>query len=685
MKMSKSLQLHVFLIITETFIVAVTTQQNLALQGNVKQETTFIEENGTVHSANLAIEGPVNNNWNDGCSSTQPGGPTAWWGLFLPEVAYITNVVIYFRGDKPDQMDEFRLYLSNTSIWNSDVTLCYTDRGIAGLPDTTQNINCNIVAKQVYFFNRNRVVQLCYIQINGCFKGTWGTNCSESCHPKCINQHCYPENGSCVWGCNPHHCANAKCDIKTGDCIEGCANTRAGQSCNFYNLASNGTAKQDPPKLNSSASLSIDGIRKNGMCSMTTGIHSYLQVDTGFLSVISTIFLTFGDTLPIPNGDNVVYCSNTSDSWVDGIVLYKGERPTMHINVLTVCRYIIYVPPAASGISTVDVCEIEIGGCPLGRYGINCENYCYCNGPCDLVTGSCTFGCFNGWIGERCDIACAVGNFGRECGRSCSANCLNLPCNHISGECTGGCNIGWEGYNCTKECDIGHFGSNCSQTCFGCISDMCDKVNGVCKNSSGCKAGYLKGQYCNQECAGGNFGSECSMNCSANCLTPSCNHISGDCEGGCNAGWEGYDCTKECSNGYFGNSCTNFCKTCFNISCDIVQGNCKAGCIDGYRGRQCTMSVLADTASTDCQLSTQIGLFIGALLLGAILAVGIMSIIIRRRICTAQEQKNKAADPKFNEKQYDNLGMETVSTYQDLTSHSIPNDYDQINTQYVNQ
>lgn len=43
-------------------------------------------------------------------------------------------------------------------------------------------------------------------------------------------------------------------------------------------------------------------------------------------------------------------------------MLYTGERPTSDINVFAVCRYITYVPFEINEVSTVDVCEIEIGG-----------------------------------------------------------------------------------------------------------------------------------------------------------------------------------------------------------------------------------------------------------------------------------------------------------------------------------
>lgn len=66
----------------------------------------------------------------------------------------------------------------------------------------------------------------------GCFKGTWGNDCADQCPEKCIDNHCYPQNGTCVWGCDPSHCLHNKCDIHTSVCTDGCVPGRAGQYCN---------------------------------------------------------------------------------------------------------------------------------------------------------------------------------------------------------------------------------------------------------------------------------------------------------------------------------------------------------------------------------------------------------------------------------------------------------------------
>lgn len=69
-------------------------------------------------------------------------------------------------------MDGFRLYLSNASIRATDKFSCYSDKGKAGTPEVTQDINCNRLTRNVFFFNNRNsgegaFVELCYIAIYG--------------------------------------------------------------------------------------------------------------------------------------------------------------------------------------------------------------------------------------------------------------------------------------------------------------------------------------------------------------------------------------------------------------------------------------------------------------------------------------------------------------------------------------
>ncbi|XP_063396036.1 receptor-type tyrosine-protein phosphatase mu-like isoform X1 [Mytilus trossulus] len=635
--MISKLQRPIVLITIATCLVSVTAQINLALHGTVEQETTYTDPNGVSYGANLAIEGPANNNWEDGCSSTGVQSMT-WWGLLLPRLAYISNVKSYYRKDEPKRMNSFRLYLANGSVYD-DTELCFRDWGNQAHLNLNQSIDCDLSpTRNVYYFNRNTYVELCYIEINGCWKGFWGENCSAPCPHNCINQHCYPTNGSCVWGCDPNNCA-VNCFANTGVCYGGCVPGRAGQYCNKYNLAYNQTAKIIPVGQ-TYAGLLVDGLVSTCVSFSATATSSYWQVEFGFLSAITTVHIVFGGDQTTPDNEHEVYCSNNTDTWNNGILLYSGPRLNTDITIFAVCKYVIYVPPMLSVGSTVELCEIEIGGCPYGQYGVSCEyncsEHCLGQGQCDLVSGRCLSGCSDGWVGEKCDQACVAGTFGNQCLRNCSLNCLSPPCNHVTGDCDRGCNRGWERLNCTDKCSLGTFGWNCSEKCIGCTEDSCDYISGVCTNISGCKPGYEYGRYCNKTCADWNFGTNCTNYC--NCLENPCNTFSGQCStDGCKRGWNGVSCDKECTYGYFGFNCNGFCANCLNQSCSILDGNCTDGCSTGYSGDMCDVKELTKKLTSPSDPGPAIGGVIGAILL--VIIVVIVVVIIYRRKSASRPNK----------------------------------------------
>ena len=57
------------------------------------------------------------------------------------------------------------------------------------------------------------------------------SDCSKPCPVTCVEGHCYPGNGSCVWGCNTDNCLNDICDATTGKCTQGCKIRRRGDCC----------------------------------------------------------------------------------------------------------------------------------------------------------------------------------------------------------------------------------------------------------------------------------------------------------------------------------------------------------------------------------------------------------------------------------------------------------------------
>lgn len=82
-----------------------------------------------------------------------------------------------------------------------------------------------VVSIFIYFRVR---MYLFHITFSGCPKTMWGSYCSKTCPNTCIDQHCYPENGSCVWGC---YCLNGICNEYTTECNDGCVENRTGKEC----------------------------------------------------------------------------------------------------------------------------------------------------------------------------------------------------------------------------------------------------------------------------------------------------------------------------------------------------------------------------------------------------------------------------------------------------------------------
>ena len=50
------------------------------------------------------------------------------------------------------------------------------------------------------------------------------------------------------------------------------------------------------------------------------------------------------------------------------------------------------------------------------------------------------------------------------------------------------------------ECSVGDYGYNCNQSCDECLSNSCDKKQGVCTNTTGCKHGWQYVQSGLQRC-----------------------------------------------------------------------------------------------------------------------------------------------------------------------------------------
>lgn len=93
------------------------------------------------------------------------------------------------------------------------------------------NILLNYQYNNHAYFEKMRKLKINFLWILGCWRGYWGPNCTKSCPVECINQDCFPVNGSCVWGCDLQNCFHGKCNTNTNVCTEGCLNGRVGRHC----------------------------------------------------------------------------------------------------------------------------------------------------------------------------------------------------------------------------------------------------------------------------------------------------------------------------------------------------------------------------------------------------------------------------------------------------------------------
>ncbi|VDI33932.1 Hypothetical predicted protein [Mytilus galloprovincialis] len=268
-------------------------------------------------------------------------------------------------------MDGFQLYVTNTLTIPPVGYLCYKDEFTWKPPfqNITQTIPCHTLGKYVIYYDDTAsdeintiilpVVELCYVAINGCQKTFWGTSCDISCPESCLEQHCYPGNGSCIFGgCSNSNCLKSNCDRDTEVCIEGCRTERTGSYCDKYNLASDSSILFNS-NGNEHPSLATDGNIKS--CVTTSGADVLVQVDLKEMCIVAEIYITV-IVNTTKDGNHIIYASNNSDLWKSGIVLYNNESSPTVISVNAVFRYLTYIYYIQNQFLELRVCEIGIVG-----------------------------------------------------------------------------------------------------------------------------------------------------------------------------------------------------------------------------------------------------------------------------------------------------------------------------------
>ncbi|XP_078330778.1 receptor-type tyrosine-protein phosphatase epsilon-like [Crassostrea virginica] len=291
-------------------------------------------------------------------------------------------------------------------------------------------------------------------------------------------------------------------------------------------------------------------------------------------------------------------------------------------------RYVWIYQDKGNGheVPMLEICEVQVSGCHLGKYGDNCSNNCnHCKNTasCGAATGKCNNeGC--ALLGFQIPFCqnCWAGKYGSNCDKTCSKFCANMTCNRTHGSCLNGCTDGYTGENCNETCSGNTYGKDCSESCGHCRHNDCSHVNGTCV--SGCKAGY-KPTLCKTPCDKGEYGRDCKHKCSGNCLNgEACDPRNGTCPS-CAAGFQGTKCDQPCGTGRYGPMCSIPCGACIEPDvCFPTNGSCPRGCKDGYTGEMCNIR----TIKVKSPLADVFGLEFSTLLLIGISIVLVILIIV---------------------------------------------------------
>ncbi|XP_069125778.1 receptor-type tyrosine-protein phosphatase kappa-like isoform X4 [Argopecten irradians] len=275
-----------------------------------------------------------------------------------------------------------------------------------------------------------------------------------------------------------------------------------------------------------------------------------------------------------------LYVSNTTDIPPDRILCYEDKSSTnasVQLIITHQCPYVgRYVTvynyrndtkryPWYDNYAVLELCEVQVWGCPVGTYGDgNCNSACSgnCNGGnCNATTGDC--------------FCCVSGTYGHECENTCSMNCNGMACAQDTGRCTV-CIPTWYGDMCNLKCPQSCSETSCDRTsgnCFGCLSgtygNKCEKSCSMNCKELLCERNFGR---CT-DCITGRYGDTCDRICSNNCNGNVCERDNGHC--------------SDCVSGTYGLMCENSCSSnCNAMLCDRTSGRC-ADCITGRYGDTC--------------------------------------------------------------------------------------------------
>nr|XP_034319182.1 receptor-type tyrosine-protein phosphatase alpha-like [Crassostrea gigas]XP_034319183.1 receptor-type tyrosine-protein phosphatase alpha-like [Crassostrea gigas] len=362
-----------------------------------------------------AIDGNVSQDYkSNSCAITNVDGnhnTSIWWKVWLQKQFNVAYLEIYFRSDTHERSAGFSIYtyFSETSHPLRDPKhIVYHQDPKSGCPTSVMNVTINNITQGIAFINTRPQnytstcqndntmytgIEICEVKVMGCDHNRFSPGCNHLCPAKCKNQHCDAFNGSCIHGCTDS-------SALTLDCIV----------CPNGNFISNKSCVDCPGHCKNGASCNkLTGMCDNGCANHWNGT---------FCNICSDHYYGFDCNTPCGHCINNGVCDKGTGSCPNGCQSHwQGEG-----------------------------CD----ECKDGFYNSSCTEVCgQCvNGSaCNKDTGYCT-DCLNNFIQPFCKD-CIEGYYGKDCNKMCSNCNSSAPsCNKDTGTCFFGCNDGWESPSC---------------------------------------------------------------------------------------------------------------------------------------------------------------------------------------------------------------------------------------------